>query len=100
MSPTIHNFWLKKYSKPYIYTKKELDYQSLSNVIDEIKQKKIIGANVTIPYKKDVYDILENLHISARRSKAVNTIYRQGDTVYGANTDGIGYCEALNKKHS
>ena len=34
---------------------------------------------------KDVYDILENLHISARRSKAVNTIYRQGDTVYGAN---------------
>ena len=40
MSPTIHNFWLKKYSKPYIYTKKELDYQSLSNVIDEIKQKK------------------------------------------------------------
>ena len=29
-SPIIHNYWLTKYSKPYIYEKKEIDSSFLS----------------------------------------------------------------------
>ena len=52
LSPIIQNYWLKKYSKPFVYKKKEVEENNLSKIIEQIKQKKLIGVNVTIPYKK------------------------------------------------
>lgn len=95
MSPIIHNYWLKKYSKKYIYKKKEVDLELIPNIIQQIKSRQVVGANVTIPYKKDVYNLLENLNKNALNSKAVNTIYLNNGKVYGDNTDGVGYCQAL-----
>ncbi len=98
MSPIIHNYWLKKYSKSHVYEKKEVCKDSLKKIIEQIKTKKIVGVNVTIPYKKDFYNLLKNLSSNAKKSKAVNTLYLKDDNVYGENTDGIGYCEALRQE--
>ena len=98
MSPIIHNYWLKKYSKSHVYEKKEVCKDSLKKIIEQIKTKKIVGVNVTIPYKKDFYNLLENLSSNAKKSKAVNTLYLKNDNVYGENTDGVGYCEALKQE--
>ena len=97
-SPIIHNYWLRKYSKPYIYEKKEIDSSFLPNIISQMKNKKLIGVNVTIPYKRSVYNLLKNLDINAKKSKAVNTIYLKNEKVFGQNTDGVGYCQALKQE--
>ena len=97
-SPIIHNYWLSKYSKPYIYEKKEIESSFLPDIISRIKNKKLIGVNVTIPYKRSVYDLLKNLDINAKKSKAVNTIYLKDEKVFGQNTDGVGYCQALKQE--
>ena len=97
-SPIIHNYWLRKYSKPYIYEKKEIESSFLPDIISQMKNKKLIGVNVTIPYKRSVYNLLKNLDINAKKSKAVNTIYLKGEKVFGQNTDGVGYCQALKQE--
>ena len=75
MSPIIHNYWLKKYSKLHVYKKKEFVQDSLLKIIEQIKKKKIIGVNVTIPYKKRFYNLLSHLSLNAKKSKAVNTLF-------------------------
>ena len=55
--------------------KKEIESSFLPNIISQMKNKKLIGVNVTIPYKRSVYNLLKNLDINAKKSKAVNTIY-------------------------
>ena len=97
-SPIIHNYWLRKYSKPYIYEKKEIESSFLPDIISQMKNKKLIGVNVTIPYKRSVYNLLKNLDKNAKKSKAVNTIYTKGEKVFGQNTDGVGYCQALKQE--
>lgn len=97
-SPIIHNYWLRKYAKPYIYEKKEIESSFLPDIISQMKNKKLIGVNVTIPYKRNVYNLLKNLDINAKKSKAVNTIYLKDEKVFGQNTDGVGYCQALKQE--
>ena len=97
-SPVIHNYWLRKYSKPHIYEKKEIESSFLPDIISQMKNKKLIGVNVTIPYKRNVYNLLKNLDINAKKSKAVNTIYLKDEKVFGQNTDGVGYCQALKQE--
>lgn len=97
-SPVIHNYWLRKYSKPHIYEKKEIESSFLPDIISQMKNKKLIGVNVTIPYKRNVYNLLKNLDINAKKSKAVNTIYLKNEKVFGQNTDGVGYCQALKQE--
>ena len=97
-SPIIHNYWLRKYSKPYIYEKKEIESSFLPDIISQMKNKKLIGVNVTIPYKRSVYNLLKNLDKNAKKSKAVNTIYLKNEKVFGQNTDGVGYCQALKQE--
>ena len=80
--------------------KKKLRKTIFQKIIEQIKQKKLIGVNVTIPYKKEVYKLLKNLNNNAIKSKAVNTLYLKENKVYGENTDGVGYCNALKQEMS
>ena len=57
LSPTIHNFWIKKYEINAVYKKKEIEEDQLSNVIEKIKTKEILGINITLPYKKKNFSL-------------------------------------------
>lgn len=53
------------------------------------------GMNVTIPYKKTVLPLCDELSDRARRIGSVNTLVRRADgSIYGDNTDAYGF-EAL-----
>ena len=95
LSPTIHNYWLKKYNRSEVYGKLDVNESQLQGVIKKINHRELIGANVTIPYKQNIYSLLNNLDLNAKRSFAVNTIYLKNGEVFGENTDGEGFCEAL-----
>ena len=90
-SPTIHNFWIEKYSLNASYNKLEVEMDEIRNLIRDLREEKIRGFNVTIPYKKIMIDFVDELEESSLKSKAVNTVYKIEDKIIGANTDGIGF---------
>jgi shikimate dehydrogenase len=53
------------------------------------------GLNLTIPHKVQVLQYLDEVDAEARIMGAVNTIYRKGERLAGANTDGKGFLQAL-----
>ena len=94
-SPVIHNFWIEKYSLNARYNKLEVDKTDIKDLIQQVRDGKIKGLNITIPYKKIMKDFVDEIEESAVRSNAINTVYRVKDKIIGANTDGIGFISSL-----
>ena len=60
-----------------------------------MKNEKIAGINVTVPFKKSVIPFLDELTTLAEEVKSVNTIYKKNNKVVGDNTDILGFEKAL-----
>ena len=67
LSPKLHNYWLKENNIDAIYDKKKIEEKNLQTIISEVKEKKIDGINVTVPFKKAVIPYLDKL--SQRQNK-------------------------------
>ena len=91
LSPELHNYWIKKNSIEAIYDKKKIDESKLKNIISEVKEEKISGINVTVPFKNAVIPFLDELSPEANETKSVNTIYLQNGKTIGHNTDIAGF---------
>jgi len=97
LSPTLHNYWIKNNSINAIYEKRKLDESELDELILQIKQKKIDGVNVTVPFKKTIIPLLDELSIEAENTQSVNTLYLRDNKVMGHNTDIIGFQTSIKK---
>ena len=95
LSPKLHNFWIKENNIDAIYDKKKLEESEIESFIYQIKQEKIIGLNVTIPFKKTVISYLDELSPEADQTQSVNTIISDNDNLVGYNTDIIGFVKAI-----
>ena len=91
LSPKLHNYWIKKNNIKAVYDKKQINESDIKFVIDEIKNEKINGINVTVPFKKLVIPFMDELSSEANESQSVNTIYLQSGKVIGHNTDISGF---------
>jgi len=91
LSPKLHNYWIKENNINAIYDKKKLEENELKNIISEVKEEKISGINVTVPFKKAVIPFLDELSPEANETQSVNTIYFQGGKAIGHNTDIAGF---------
>ena len=91
LSPKLHNYWIKKNNIEAVYDKKQINESDIKFVIDEIKNEKINGINVTVPFKKLVIPFMDELSSEAKESQSVNTIYFQSGKVIGHNTDISGF---------
>ena len=96
-SPIIHNFWIEKYSLNASYNKLEVDEKEIKGLIQQVRDGKIQGLNITIPYKKIMKEFVDEVEESALRSDAINTVYMVKDRIIGANTDGIGFISSLKR---
>ncbi len=91
LSPQLHNYWIKINKINAIYDKKDLDDTELKDLIIDIKDKKINGVNVTVPYKKKIISYLDELSEEAKITESVNTIFMREDKLIGHNTDIKGF---------
>ena len=91
LSPELHNFWLEQNNISGIYGKEKLSVENFKNFFLRIRNKEISGANVTVPFKKDVIPYLDDLSIEARSTQSVNTIYLKDSKIIGHNTDIDGF---------
>ena len=96
LSPTIHNYWMKKYKlTDSIYEKKKVEKKEMSNIVDQIRNDKLIGVNVTVPFKKEIIPLLDEVDSVAKNTLSVNTLYKIEDKIFGYNTDVPGFNESL-----
>ena len=87
-SPKLHNYWINQNNIKAIYDKKKLDIDNLENIILEIKDKKISGINVTVPFKKAVIPYLDKLSPDADQTQSVNTIILDNNNLGRTSFEG------------
>ena len=91
LSPLLHNYWIKKNNIKAIYDKKQVEINDLQDIVSKVKNNKIQGINVTVPFKKQIIPFIDQLSPEAEATQSVNTVYvREGKTI-GHNTDIAGF---------
>jgi shikimate dehydrogenase len=95
LSPNLHNFWIKENNLNAEYQKKKLNENELKNLVNDIKNDKIAGANVTTPFKSLIIPFIDELTEIAKKTNSVNTLYKKSGKIIGDNTDAIGFQKAL-----
>ena len=91
LSPKLHNYWFKKNNIDANYGKRKINSSEIQEIILEIKNNKIDGINVTVPFKKDVIPFLDTLSKESEITQSVNTIYMDNKKLVGHNTDIKGF---------
>ena len=95
LSPKLHNYWIKKNNLDAFYEKIKLEENDLQKFTSDIKQKKIAGANITVPFKKAIIPYLDKLTSEAKKTQSVNTIILDNEKLLGCNTDIFGFESAI-----
>jgi shikimate dehydrogenase len=80
---------------PWCYLTLKVSPENLADGIQGIRAMGFRGLNLTIPHKVEVLQYLDEVNADAKIMGAVNTIYREGDHLIGANTDGKGFLRSL-----
>ena len=91
LSPKLHNYWIKKNNLKASYDKKFLVQDEIQQLILDVREEKIQGLNVTVPFKKTIIPFLDILSDEAKNSQSVNTIYKNEGKIIGDNTDIDGF---------
>lgn len=79
----------------YRYTLHTLSEDKLPNLVDSMRDGTIFGANITIPHKTKIIQLLDDISKDAEHIGAVNTLYRHKNQISGCNTDAIGFKNAI-----
>ena len=96
VSPAMHNAAFAALGLDFEYVAIDVATYDLPAAIDRLRNGEWQGANVTIPHKQAVIELLDALTESAVTLGAVNTIFWRDGQLIGDNTDGHGFLNDLN----
>lgn len=95
-SPRLHGFWLEQLGIDGAYLPLPVAPEHLEQVVRALPRMGFRGANVTVPHKEAVMELVDHLEPLARRIGAVNTlVVRDDGSLEGRNTDAHGFLENL-----
>ena len=96
-SPSLWNAVFKALELDATYLAFDVDQPKLKGLCDALRgSERLLGCNVTVPYKVKILEYLDDLDPKARGIGAINTIVRTGDgRLIGYNTDGSGFLKSL-----
>ena len=95
LSPVIHSAAYRELDLDWHYAVMDVLESDLDAVLGTIDGDRLVGANVTIPYKQAVFERVDVLTDTAQAVGAVNTLYRRNDQLVGHNTDVAGFIQPL-----
>ena len=100
LSPLMHNKALQelRLDNEYVYDFLQLQEQELGKFFGDMRQGKIKGVNVTIPYKEKCITYLDECDKTVLDIGAVNTIVHCNNKLIGYNTDSKGFINSLLEK--
>jgi len=95
LSPQIHAAFAKEACL-------NISYEAILSPLDQFQEtlktlisRKLTGANVTLPFKKEAYALANKHSQHASIAEAVNTLEFKDHEIIGHNTDGIGLVREL-----
>lgn len=90
------NYFAEKFTKMHILDCEYVNFDiSHISKISSIDLSKVKGLNVTIPYKKEIIQLLDRLDSAAAEIGAVNTIKIVDGKLIGYNTDVYGFQKSI-----
>ncbi|MCF6301331.1 MAG: shikimate dehydrogenase [Proteobacteria bacterium] len=99
-SPEIHTAFAKQFNLKIDYHLIESDALHLQIKVRDFFLDGGTGANVTIPHKSLIMDMLDEISVNAEAAGAINTIINKNGLLYGENTDGTGFVTDIqNHRH-
>ena len=93
----VHNAAYKAIGLNFVYKPFGIEPSDLSHAVKAIKALKIRGCGVSMPYKVDIMQYLDEIEDNARKVGAVNTVVNTNGILKGYNTDYYGAKIALEK---
>lgn len=97
LSPTLQQPALDALGIPARYELWPTTAEELPARISSLRAPNVMGANVTLPHKQAVMELIDEVSPSARRAGAVNTIVNRQGHLFGDNTDIAGFATALSE---
>ena len=95
LSPAIFTAAFAATGLDWVYEAHEVAEADAAAFMVEVREGRIEGLSVTMPDKAAVIPALDELSPTARDLGAVNCVARDGDRLWGHNTDGAGLVDAL-----
>lgn len=101
-SPLIHSEFAKQTEQDLEYTAIEVSQDALGSSLSQLRDiLKLKGINITVPFKEQAWQLVENQSNRAKRAGAINTlVFNDDGSMYGDNTDGVGLCRDLTDNNS
>jgi shikimate dehydrogenase len=101
-SPALWNAAFTVLGLSAIYVPLDVAKSRLGQLISILRDsERLLGFNVTVPYKVEIMQYLDSLDSIAARIQAVNTVVRTpAGRLIGYNTDGSGFIDSVLKPQS
>jgi len=96
-SPLIHGYWLAALGIAGEYDKQDVPPDRFANFLLRLREQGYVGGNVTVPHKETAYRLGGRRDAAAAAIGAVNTIWHEGDSLCGGNSDAHGYIASLDE---
>jgi shikimate dehydrogenase len=97
LSPAIHNSAFAALEMDWVYVPLPVPVGRVREALDGLAALGFRGANVTMPHKTDVAELIPGLSEDARRLRAVNTVVVGAEGLSGHNTDAPGFDRFLRR---
>ena len=94
-SPLIQNAMIEALGLDYTYLCQPVKRGQGKAWLDRARAEGYAGFNATMPFKEELFPLMDEVDDFARACGAVNTICIKSGKYYGYNTDGPGFLEAL-----
>jgi len=100
LSPRIHLSFAGQMQQQISYEAIELAIDNFPAQIEKLQQQGLKGANVTVPFKQQAWEICSQRSPQAEQAGAVNTLsFMDNGDICGDNTDGTGLTRDLQDNH-
>lgn len=97
-SPLIHGSWLMRYGIDGSYSAIDVPPEEFRALAVRLRAGDWIGGNVTIPHKETAFALADKRDAAAEAIGAVNTLWLEGETLVGGNTDAYGFAANLDQR--
>jgi len=96
LSPRIHASFAAQSGQHLSYEAIEIPLDLFAQEIRDLQQQGYSGVNVTVPFKREAWELCDHLTPRAQDAGAVNTLSFISDgSIAGDNTDGVGLTRDL-----
>jgi shikimate dehydrogenase len=95
LSPLMHSIAIDTHKINAGYIAIDLPPGDISSFVSWINKDVFLGANITIPYKREFLEVVDRLDVTAEEVGAMNTIVKDEHFISGYNTDVDGFLSPL-----